>query len=94
MQEWSVRVQGRAPRAPDADTVLDALAPYSPAVSEWGDEFAVRLTVMADGADGAVRAALAALQDVWPGLEPVSVEAQTADELDRLLESPPAPVGV
>jgi hypothetical protein len=86
MVEWSVHMaaaSGDDFGEPEADAIIDALAPYAPAVSYGRGGLTARVTVEARSAGEAVDRALEVFGKACPALDVFRVEAQTVEGLEQ-----------
>jgi len=94
VKEWSVDIEAQTDRHPDedvADAVIDALAPYAPAVGLGPNRLEVRFNVRARTGREAFERAIARFVRVVPHTQVVRVEVQTVEDLDRDLASSNVP---
>lgn len=95
MNEWSVDIEARTEGRPlgedFADAVLDALAPYAPALGLGPDRLDIRFNVRARSEREAFEKAIARFLKAVPGYPVVRVELQTVGDLDRELASSNVP---
>lgn len=92
--DWSIDIEGIGAGPFDlerAEAVIEALAVHGPAVAFGPDRLGVRFDVAAGSAGEAVARGLGLFQTVAGGLEPVRVEVERVDELDRQLARSNAP---
>ncbi len=85
---WSIDIEGVGDGPFDlerADRIVEALADHGPAVALGDDRLSVRFDVAAASARDAVERGLALFASAAPGLEPVRVEAERVDALERHL---------
>jgi hypothetical protein len=99
MTEWSVDIEAVCHARLDedfADSVLEELARYAPALSFAANRLDVRFSVDASSASDAFAQALKLFDKALPGAETVRAEIETAEELDRALAASNVPelVGV
>lgn len=80
MNEWTVRIEGSAQAVDDttADTLVDALAAYHPAISYGEGRIAVTLTVPAASPREALALALDAFASAAPAVTVSQVEVDRA----------------
>ncbi|MBV9580073.1 MAG: hypothetical protein JO057_15910 [Chloroflexi bacterium] len=71
--------------------MIEALAEHGPAVAVGPDRLGVRFDVVASSAGEAVTRGVALFQAVTGGLEPVRIEVERVDELERQLARSNAP---
>lgn len=92
--EWSVDVEALVHGRLDedfADSVLEKLAPYAPALVVDADRLGVRFSVDASSASDAFAQALKLFDQALPGAETVRAEVETAGELDQRLAASNVP---
>src|SRR2546430_681426 len=88
MAEWSVHIaaeRGDNWGEPEAEGIIEALAPYAPAVSYGQSDMTTRFNVEARSAREAVDKALEVFGQTCPALEVFRVEAQTVEGLEQEL---------
>src|SRR5881397_2705980 len=88
MAEWIVRVEAESGDnfgEPEAESIIDALAPHVPAVSYGHGSITVRFNVEAGSAREAVDRALDAFGTACPAMEVFRIEAQTVQGLEQEL---------
>jgi hypothetical protein len=86
MVEWSVHIAAESDDnfgEPEADAIIDALAPYAPAVSYGRGGVTARFNVEAHSAREAVDRALEVFGQTCPALDVFRVEAQTVEGLEQ-----------
>ena len=91
MIEWSVSIDARSISSSgfgesDAESIIDALAPYAPVVSYGHGSVTARLSVTGDSAQEAIIQALALFSKAAPGHDIFHVEALLAKDLEQELD--------
>lgn len=94
IREWSVDIEAVSQARLDedfADSVLEELAQYGPALSFAANRLDVRFSVVAPSASDAFAKALRLFKKAVPGAETLRAEIETAEELDRALAASDVP---